>query len=165
VKHTRILAALLGIVTLLTTSCGVSDKIASVSMTAVGITGSGVINLQGLGSTIQLHVTANYTSGKQIDQTNFVTYTVTPEGIDDTGALLPSPPQTLDINKTGMIFSVKPAVCVWKNVGTTQTPSWFYQGDYKIVATYRGFTSNPVFVPIASSDDTIAGQVGQCGPA
>jgi hypothetical protein len=165
VKHTRILAALLGVVTLLTTSCGVGDKLASVSMTAVGITGSGVINLVGLGSTIQLKVTANYTSGKQIDQTNFVTYVVTPEGFDDAGAFLPSPPQTLNINKTGMITAVQPADCVWKNLGTTQTPSWFYQGDYKIVATYRGFTSNPVFIPIASAADTITGQTGQCGPA
>jgi hypothetical protein len=65
VKHTRILAALLGVVTLLTTSCGVGDKLASVSMTAVGITGSGVINLVGLGSTIQLKVTAKDTSGKR----------------------------------------------------------------------------------------------------
>jgi hypothetical protein len=64
-----------------------------------------------------------------------------------------------------MITAVQPADCVWKNLGTTQTPSWFYQGDYKIVATYRGFTSNPVFIPIASAADTITGQTGQCGPA
>lgn len=167
-KHTRILAALLGVatlgvVTLLSTSCGTGDKIGSVSINAAGSTG--VVNLAGLGGTLQLQVMANYTSGKQIDETNFATYTVTPEGYDDTNTPLPSPPQTLTINSTGMITAVDPAVCVWNNVGTVAEPSWFYTGDYKIVATYRGFTSNPIFIPVASAADTITGQVGQCGPA
>ncbi len=167
-KHTRSLAGLLGIVTLavvtlLSTSCGVGDKIGSVSISAAGTTG--VVNLAGLGGTLQLKVIANYTSGKQIDETNFVTYVVTPEGVDDTGAALPSPPQTLTVSSTGMVTAVDPAVCVWDNLGSTATPSWFYKGDYKIVATYRGFTSNPIFIPVASAADPITGQVGQCGPA
>jgi hypothetical protein len=164
VKHTRILAALLGIVTLLTTSCGVGDKIGSVSVTAVGISG-GIINLAGLGGTIQLKVTANYTSGKQIDETNFATYTVTAEGFDNnTGALLPSPPQTLTINKTGMVTAVDPAVCAWVNLGTLQTPGWAYTGDYMITATYRGFTSQPIFIPVASAASNQDNTNGQCGP-
>ena len=164
-KYTRILAALLGVVTLLTTSCGVGDKIGSVSMSVVGVTGSGVIDLKGLGGTLQLKVTANYTSGKQIDETNFVTYLVTPEFTDDTNTALPSPPQTLTLDKTGMITAVEPAVCTWKNNGTLQSPSWFITGDYKIVATYRGFTSNPVFIPVASAANNQANTNGQCGPA
>ena len=163
-KHTRILAALLGVITLLTTSCGVGDKIGSVSITAVGENG-GIINLAGLGGTIQLKVTANYTSGKQIDETNFATYTVTPEGYDNnTGALLPSPPQTLRINKTGMVTAVDPAVCAWVNLGTLQSPSWAYTGDYMITATYRGFTSQPIFIPLASAASNQDNTQGQCGP-
>jgi hypothetical protein len=163
VKYTRILAALLGVVTFLTTSCGVSDKIASVSMTVVGKSG-GTINLAGLGGTLQLKVTANYTSGKQIDQTNFVTYTVTPEGTDEGGVALASPPQTLIINKTGMVTAVDPAVCTWVNLGTLQTPAWAYTGDYMITASFRGFTSNPVFIPVASAASGASNTNGQCGP-
>src|SRR5277367_443118 len=145
---------LLGALTLLTTSCGVGDKIGSVSVTAVGITG-GTVNLAGLGGTIQLQVTANYTSGKQIDETNFVTYTVTNEGFywtydsggnPATQVAMPTPPATLTINNTGMITAVDPAVCSWVNLGTLQTPGWAYTGDYMIVAHYRGFSSNPIFI-------------------
>jgi hypothetical protein len=164
VKRTQILATLFAVIAVFTTSCGTGDKIGSVTVTAVGASG-GIVNISGLGSTLQLHVTANYTSGKTIDETNFATYTVTPFGVDDTGTPLPAPPSTVSISKTGMITSVNPAVCVWENLGTTSTPSWFYQGDYQITATYRGFTSNPIYVPIASAADTITGQVGQCGPA
>ena len=169
-KYTRILAALLGVVTLLTTSCGVGDKIGSVTISAVGITGSGVVDLKGLGGTIQLKVTANYTSGKQIDETNFVTYTVTPEGYytdysTNTQVPLSSPPQTLTINRTGMVTAVNPAVCTWVNLGILQTPAWAYTGDYMITATYRGFTSQPIFIPLASAASGASNTNGQCGPA
>jgi hypothetical protein len=164
VKYTRILAALLGVVTLLTTSCGVGDKIGSVSISAVGLSG-GVVDLKGIGGTIQLKVTANYTSGKQIDETNFVTYTVTPERDDDTGALLPSPPQTVTINNTGMVTAVEPAKCTWKNLGTVQSPSWVLTGDYVVTAKYRGFTSQPIFIPVASAASSGNNTNGQCGPA
>jgi len=75
VKRTHVLVTLLVAIALLTTSCGTGDKIASVSITANGNTGT--INLAGLGGTLQLKVLANYTSGKWIDETNFSTYTVT----------------------------------------------------------------------------------------
>ncbi len=171
-KHTRILAALLGVVTILTTSCGVGDKIGSVSVSAVGITG-GTINLAGLGGTIQLKVTANYTSGKQIDETNFATYTVTNEGFyysyDSNGDpttqnAMPTSPATLTINKTGMLTAVDPAVCSWVNLGTLQTPAWAYTGDYMIVAHYRGFTSQPIYIPLASAASGENNTDGQCGP-
>jgi len=161
VKRNLILATFLSAIALLTTSCGTGDKIGSVSISAAGASG-GVINLSGLGSTLQLQVSANYTSGKIIDETNFATYVVTPEGTDDTGTPLAAPPLTLTINNTGMITAVDPAVCVWENLGSVQTPSWFYTGDYKIVATYRGFSSNPIFIPVASAAANTGN--GQCGP-
>lgn len=170
-KYTRILA-LLGVLTLLTTSCGVGDKIGSVSVTAVGITG-GTVNLAGLGGTLQLHVLANYTSGKQIDETNFATYTVTNEGFywtyDSSGnpstqVAMPTPPATLTINSTGMITAVDPAVCSWVNLGTLAEPGWAYTGDYMIVAHYRGFSSNPIFIPLASAASGQNNTNGQCGP-
>jgi hypothetical protein len=162
VKRTQILATLLAAIAVFTTSCGTGDKIGSVSITAAGVSG-GIVNLSGLGTTLQLHVTANYTSGKTIDETNFATYTVMPDGFDDTGAALPAPPSTMSISKTGMITAVLPATCVWENLGTTTTPSWFYTGDYIVTATYRGFTSNPIYIPIASGAANTGN--GQCGPS
>jgi hypothetical protein len=170
-----ILALTLIALSLFSSSCGTSDKIASVSMQVVG-SGAGTVNLIGLGSTLQLQVLTNYTSGKQIDQTNFATYTVVSEGYYCTWsdgvctngsadqAAMPSPPSTLTINKTGMVSAVDPAVCSWINVGTTQTPGWAYTGDYMITATFRGFTSNPVFIPMASAASLQPGNDGQCGP-
>jgi hypothetical protein len=165
VKRSKFLATLLGALSLLSTSCGTGDKIGSVSMQVVGA-GTGVVNLIGLGGTLQLQVLAIYTSGKQIDETNYATYTVTPEGTDDNGVALPSPPQTMTINATGMVTAVDPAVCTWVNLGPSATqPSWAYTGDYMVTATYRGFTSNPVFVPLASAASSASNTNGQCGPA
>jgi hypothetical protein len=170
VKHTRILLALLGVATLLTTSCGVGDKIGSLSISAAGTTGT--INLVGLGGTLQLQVLANYTSGKQIDETNFSTYTVTQEGyyVDysqnpPVSVPMPSSPQTLTINATGMVTAVDPAVCDWVNLGTLATPGWAYTGWYEITATYRGFTSQPIDIPVASAASGQDNTNGQCGPA
>ena len=170
-KRTHVLVTLLVAIALLTTSCGTGDKIASVSITANGNTGT--INLAGLGGTLQLKVLANYTSGKWIDETNFATYQVTAEGYylvyDDTGKVigqvpLASPPQTVTINPTGMVTAVDPAVCTWVNLGTLQEPGWAYTGDYKIVATYRGFSSQPIFIPVASAASGADNTNGQCGP-
>ena len=165
-KRTNILATLLGVISLTLSGCGTGDKIGSVSMQVVGA-GTGTVNLIGLGGTLQLQVKANYTSGKYIDETNFATYTVTPEGFDEnTGAALAAPPLTLTINSTGMLTAVDPAVCTWfSTTGNSTTPGWAYVGDYKIVATYRGFSSNPVFIPLASAASNQSGLQGQCGPS
>ena len=165
-KRTSFFVSLLFVaVVLLSTSCGTGDKIGSVSMTVAGTTG--VVNLAGLGGTLPLQVLANYTSGKFIDETNFATFTVTAEGYDDnTGNPLPASPLTMTIDKTGMITAVDPAVCTWiSTTGLPATPGWAYTGDYKIVATYRGFTSNPVFIPVASAASNQTGMQGQCGPS
>ena len=171
-KRTRILIALLAALALMSTSCGVGDKIASLSITAAGQTGT--INLYGLGGTLQLQVMANYTSGKSIDETNFSTYTITPSGYqwDETTAL-PTPPYGVELDKTGMITATADqsgnGVCTWYNENTTSTqtqqPAWFFTGDYTIVATYRGFTSNPIYIPVSSAASGQPGNQGACGPS
>ncbi|HTS36501.1 MAG TPA: hypothetical protein VMH04_12555 [Candidatus Solibacter sp.] len=155
-------------VALLSTSCGTGDKIGSVSMTVGGTTGT--VNLVGLGGTLQLKVTANYTSGKQIDETNFATLTVVPVGVDDTGAALPAPPLGVQIDNTGLITATATdangdGLCTWINQGTLQTQSWFFTGEYTVTASYRGFTSNPVYIPVASAANNQGALTnGQCGP-
>ncbi|MGA2857603.1 MAG: hypothetical protein ABSE40_12080 [Candidatus Sulfotelmatobacter sp.] len=171
-KRTRILVTLLATLALLSSSCGTGDKISSVSITAAGQ--AGTINLIGLGGTLQLQVMANYTSGKQINETNFATYTITPEGtLWDQATALPTPPYGIQLNNTGMIAATATqngnGICTWLNANTTSTqlssPSWFYTGDYTIVATYRGFTSNPIYIPVASGASGQTGQEGICGPS
>jgi len=169
VKRTRILVTLLVALALVSSSCGVGDKIGSVSITANGTTGT--INLAGLGGTLQLQVLANYTSGKQIDETNFATYTITPEGVDELGNTLPTPPYGVELNKTGMLTATADqngnGVCTWYNANTTSTgtsqPTWVMTGDYMIMATYRGFASNPIYIPVASAASNQG--TGVCGPS
>jgi hypothetical protein len=171
VKRTRILVTLLAVLALLSSSCGTGDKIASVSITAAGQTGT--INLIGMGGTLQLQVMANYTSGKSIDETNFSTYTITPVGLDDAGNALPTPPYGIQLNKTGMITATANqsggGLCTWTNLNTTTTatssPSWVYTGYYGIVATYRGFSSNPIYIPVASAAGNQSTSNYECGPS
>lgn len=163
------LATVLVAAVLLASSCGTGDKIGSVSMQVAGI-GTGVVNLKGLGGTLQLQVMAIYTSGKQIDETNFATFTITAKGTDDAGATLPTPPFGVQLNKTGMLTATADqngnGVCTWVNDGSSSSnPSWFFTGDYEIVATYRGFQSNPVYIPVASAANNQGALTnGQCGP-
>lgn len=166
-KRTSILAMFLSAVTLLSTSCGTSDKVASVSISAAGTTG--IVNLAGLGGTIQLQVSANYTSGKIVDETNWATYQVSAQGtLNDGVTPLPTPPQGVSVNATGMVTATEPGICTWTNLaaGTTSTtPSWAFTGWYQIVADYKGMLSQPIYIPVASAADTLTGQVGQCGPS
>jgi hypothetical protein len=172
VKRSIFLATLLVAISLCLINCGTGDKIGSVSMQVVGASG-GTVNLAGLGGTLQLQVMANYTSGKQIDETNFATYTITAEGTDDTGATLPAPPYGMELSNTGLITATATqddaGICTWWNGNTTSTalttPAWAFTGDYSIVATYRGFTSNPVYIPVASGSSVQPSNEGQCGPS
>ena len=174
-KRTSILATLLLVtISLLSTGCGTGDKIGSVAMQVVG-SGTGTVNLSGLGGTLQLQVLANYTSGKQIDETNFVTYEVTPAGFQATydvngiliepGPAMPSPPTGITLDKTGMLTAVSPGICSWTNEGTFASQAWAFTGWYQITATYRGFTSNPVFIPLSSAAGSQPGMSGACGPS
>jgi hypothetical protein len=164
VKRTRILVTVLAALALLLSSCGTSDKVASVSITAVNGSGGGFENLAGIGGTLQLQVMANYTSGKQVDETNWSTYTVTPFGTDDSvpGIPLPSPPQTVTINATGMMTAVQPAYCTWINLNTPAQPAWFLTGYYSVTAKYHNFTSQPIFIGVASAAPSSG---TQCGPS
>jgi hypothetical protein len=170
VKRSTILGVLmLATLPFLTSSCGNSDKIASVSISSAGETGT--INLYGLGATMQLQVLANYTSGKWVDETNYATYTVTAEGYytdwsTNINYPMPTSPLTLTVNNTGMVTAVDPAVCSWQSAiqNNTGNTGWAYTGWYEITATYRGFTSQPIDIPVASAANGQPTESGQCGP-
>jgi hypothetical protein len=169
VKRTKILAAVTIALSLIASGCGTSDYLQSVTVTATSAASSGATyNIAGWGGTLQLVVNANYHSGKVVPVTNSATYAVTPQGTDYTGGTLEAPPNTVTMSPTGMMTAVNPAVCTWANENTTNTGtnSWVLTGAYQVVATYRGMSSQPAFVGVASA----AGQAdqptpGACGPS
>jgi hypothetical protein len=155
----------LAAVTLLSTSCGTSDKVASVSLSVSGTTG--IVNLAGLGGTLQLQVLTHYTSGKQVDETNWSTYQVSAQGtLEDGATALPTPPQGVAVNATGMMTATEPGICTWTdlNAGGTGTAAWAITGWYQVIATYKGMQSQPVYIPVASAASGQSGTNGQCGP-
>ncbi len=139
--------------------CGTSNHLQTITLTAAGDTGT--FNVKGIGGTLQLVATGNYSSGKTHDLTNEVTYNIQVDpvnNIDAFGFLLQAPPATVTLNKTGMITAVDPAVCTWVDVAaiippatTAPAPSWALSGDYMVTASFQGITSQPVFVGVASS--------------
>ncbi len=156
--------------------CGATNNLQSITLNVTLVNGvaptgqSGFVNLQGNGGTIQLQAMGNYSGSKSKDLTKAVTFTVVvdPEhNVDAFGnTLLPpcqapscpapaNPPYTqgtVEYSPTGLITAVEPATCTWIDTSSDPTkPSWFYVGDYVVTATYKGVTSQPVYIPVASS--------------
>jgi hypothetical protein len=166
---------------LLTTSCGTSDYVKSLTLSSTGTTSGGFYNLAGVDGTLQLQVIANYNSGKTIDVTNASTWNVSPVGCifqgDPTNPCGSSPvalpaygPDTVPISPTGLMTGIT-QICTWFDpLDTTVTPvvpydppQWEYTGYYQVTATYRNFTSQPVGIGVgvvASNSPT-----GGCGPS
>ncbi|MGA3090937.1 MAG: hypothetical protein ABSD75_20205 [Terriglobales bacterium] len=169
--------------------CGTTNNLQSITLNASLINGvaptgqAGFFTLQGNGGTIQLEALANYSGSGSKDISSKVTYTVKVDptySVDAFGnALLPpcyGPcPQsgsqgTVEISPTGLVTAVEPATCTWVDIGPSGTPAWFYVGDYVVTATYGGITSQPVYIPVASSAGNTTYQgvennpEGLCGP-
>jgi hypothetical protein len=169
--------------------CGQSNKLQTIQLNVAFVNGvpptgqGGFFSLQGNGGTIQLQAIGNYSDSKTKDLTNVVTYTVivdpnfTMDAFGNT--LLPpcKPPQcpipaappftngTVEYDATGLLTAVEPATCTWIDTSSDPTkPSWFYVGDYMVTVTFEGVTSQPVFVPVASSGGkvTIGNPNGVC---
>ncbi len=168
-KRTSILAVFPITLALVLSGCGTSDSVKSISIT--GANSFGAFEVYGEGGTMQMTVTANYNSGKQIDVTNQSTFTVTETGTDDNGESLPvpsstTPPSTIEISNTGLVTAVTPFICtfvVTSGVGVTPI-TYAVAGSYQIVATYKGMQSNPQFLPVASADINSNVSGATCGP-
>jgi len=142
--------------------CGGSNNLQSITLSIGG--SGGLFNLKGIGGTLQLKATGEYSSSKTKDLTNVVTYTVVPDGVDSNGFDLPAPPLTVTMSPTGLMTAVDPADCTWVNLqpDPTKDPSWALSGSYKVTASFGSVISQPVFVGVASA----AGPppTGACGP-
>ena len=152
---------------------------------------SGFVTLQGNGGTIQFQPMGNYGGGVAKDLTRVATYTVIVDPFHNVDAFdqtlldpcfgpCPLPFDgvhgTVEWDATGLVTAVEPATCTWVDVmpldskGNVQPPSWVYSGDYMVTASYAGVTSQPVYVPVASSagNQFYNGQEnnpsGACGP-
>lgn len=160
--------------------CGTTNHLQSITLGASLINGvpnttqSGFFTLKGNGGTIQLQATGLYSSGKTKDLSNEVTYTMIVDpiyNVDAFGVLLPAPGQTAQISVTGLVTAIDPATCTWVDISPDPTkPAWFYSGAYAVKVSFQGITSQPMYIPVASSagNTTYKGVVnnpsGQCGP-
>jgi hypothetical protein len=170
VKRTTFITAFVGLLAIGLTSCG-STSLKTINLSASGNATGGFYDLKGEGGTIQLTAVGNYTYGPSRDISNLVTYTVTVDasggipGTDVYGAPLPTPPNTVKVSTTGLATAVDPFVCTYEDVGTATTAAWALTGSYKIVATYRGITSQPVYLGVASQAGPGGPPAnGACGP-
>ncbi len=165
-KRTGILAASVAALTLFSLlGCGAPaiGHLQTITLTS-SASSSGFSELKGVGGTVQLTATGNYTSGDTKDLTANVTYVITPTGADLNGFALPAPPQTMTVSSTGLATAVVPFVCTFHNAQTdsTKPPSYVLTGSYQIVVTFQGITSQPVFLGIASAAGD--GPGAACGP-
>jgi len=165
VQRTIVLAALLAALSLISMGCGTSDSVKSITLSPTGS------NFQGVDTTIQLNVNANYNSGKVINVTNQSSYAVTSVCCDLSGNPLPTPaaptsgqPGTLWVNGTGVMTDAVP-VCTWTLTSAPNATPVTYQltGYYQVVATYGSMSSQPVSVAVASQGGN--GPGGACGPS
>jgi hypothetical protein len=142
--------------------CGQTNHLQTITLTSANSTGT--FEVKGIGGTLQLTATGNYSSQQTHDLTNVVTYTVTPFGLDDNNNPLPTPPLGLILNATGLATGADPAVCSFVNLQTdpTKPPAWALAGSYKVIATFQGVTSQPVYIAMASAAGPAP--TGLCGP-
>jgi hypothetical protein len=163
--------------------CGTNNHLQSINLGILSQDGQvvtnqgGVYNLVGDGSTLQLQATGNYSNGKSVVLGGSgLVYNVIVDPnytLDANGnPILPpcqapacpspsAPPYTqgsVEYSPTGLITAVEPAVCTWVQQGT----GWFFQGAYQVTATYKGVTSQPAYIPVASKAGP--GLNGACGP-
>jgi hypothetical protein len=163
VKGTKILAALAAVLAIMLSGCGGA---AIGDLKTITLSASPSSNIKGEGGTIQFQAVGIYSTGQQRDLTNRVTFNVTISAgsTDVNGAALPTPPQAILVNSTGLATAVPPFVCTWTdtNPGAT-TATWAITGSYQVLATFGSVTSQPLFVSVASA--TGNGPGGACGPS
>ena len=176
---------------------GKTNQLQSITLNVALVNGAvpsgqaGFVTLVGNGGTIQLQPLGNYGGGTPKDLTRMATYTVIVDPFHNQDAFdqpllapcfgpCPLPFDgvhgTVEWNETGLVTAVEEATCTWvdeaplDSKGNVQPPAWFYTGAYMVTASYAGVTSQPVYIPVASSggNQFYLGQEnnpsGACGP-
>ncbi|MBI3646884.1 MAG: hypothetical protein HY233_13105 [Acidobacteriales bacterium] len=162
IRKTFFTALLCAIVATTLLGCGGSNKLQTIKI-SIGDSNT-MYNLKGIGGTLQLKVTGNYSSGKTHDLTNVATYSIIPDPVMSPN--LPTPPLTVTLSNTGLLTAVQPGICTWRNAQpdpnkVVTDPIWVIDGDYLVTASFDGVTSEQVFVTVASAADPAT---GTCGP-
>lgn len=141
-------------------SCGTTNRLQTITLSVSQqngqpVTMGGTFSLVGKGGTLHLKATGNYSNRKTFDLTNKATYTmiVDPNNkLDAFGTPLPAPPETAQIDVTGMVTAVNPPTCTWVDVSpTVGSPVWNISGNYVVTASFQGIASQPVYIPVASA--------------
>jgi hypothetical protein len=142
--------------------CGTTDHLQSIQLSTSNTseTAGSTLTLYGIGGTAQLYTWGNYSNGKQVLlYGNDIAYQIssTPSGAAETGSLgdpNASPAQTVQLTTpNGLLTAVEPFACTYENtaVPPSTTPAFAVIGWYTVTSTYKGFTSPPAFVTLASA--------------
>ncbi len=129
---------------LLWTGCGQTYELQSITVASTA-TGTASTNLEGIGSSDSLIVTAHYSNTKSEVVTVHATYEL--EGSADANA----PIAALSLNNSGILKTVD-AACTWHAQPTNSTDSAFAYTTqpYTVNITYQGF-STQAFVSVDSA--------------
>ena len=155
--------------------CGTTNHLQSVQLSTSNTSEvpMGTLEVKRVGGTLQLYAWGNYSSGTQklLDNVNVVyKISITPGSAAWTGTLgdpNATPAQTVQLTPNGLLTAVTPFACTFINDATTgTTPAWAIDGTYSVTATYKGLTSPPAFVAVASEAGTVSttNPTGACGP-
>jgi hypothetical protein len=134
-----------GFMTVFMASCGSSNELQSITLSPVSP------NLEGIGGSKALVVTAHYSNTKTEDVTVRSTYAITsaPGGRAPMGAVT--------VSASGILQVVESA-CTWTATLGPDGKTYVYSTTaYTVVATYSGFTST-AFVAAASAGNCFDGQ-------
>ena len=147
--------------------CGATNKLQSIQLSTSNTseTAGSTLTLSGIGGTLQLYTWGNYSNGKQVLLgRSGLAYqiSITPNSLElnDQGDYVPltsdpnaTPPQTVQLTRTGLLTAVTPVACTWRNTAPppATSPVFAAVGSYTVTAMFGTFTSPPAFVTVASA--------------
>jgi len=141
----------IGVLALFLASCGQTYELQSITLSPVSP------NLEGIGASQQLTVTAHYSNTKTQDVSVKSTYAISssPGG--------PAPASALAVNPSGIVQAVN-AACTWTATLGGDGKTYAYSTTaYEVTAMYSGLTTK-AFVSVASASGCYDGQAFPAPP-
>jgi hypothetical protein len=132
--------------------CGQTYELQSITV-ASAATGTATVNLEGVGSSDSLIVTAHYSNTKTEDVTVHSTYQL------GASADANAPLASLSLNNSGIAKAVG-AACTWHATPTNVAASTFAYTTqpYTVTVTYSGFTTQ-AFINVANAGECYDGKL------